>query len=317
MPRFPLLFLFVVALHQGVLAQVPFYTKIDTAHMREMHERKIMYQYTLEQPFDSITGKLKTKTRFDTTYTLFDRAGRELDFSYANEDGSRSHGRYYYDSLGRVVRHFSYDTDSTNGFLDYWTYNERGQVIQEVACTREGTREVAFAAKRFSYDDSGNLVVQKSYMVDDEGSETLEDISHFYYPSGTITVEIGLHEGGDTSFVDTTYSDDRSGEYYSHRYSYLYKRRLVSNSDRSVDSLGARIKTTYHSEFYNYSDGKLKRCYSDTTLADRNDNILESRSDQYIDKYFYDNRGEFEYMIRYNRLNQPLFRRTTAFEYYP
>lgn len=298
------------------VAQIPYYTIVDTARIREVREKKIRINYNFEQPFDSVTGKLKPNAPFDTTYTIYDHEGREIEYSFVHLREKRSHSHLFYDTLGRVVRRFSYDGDSTNGFLDYWTYNKKGQVIREVSLTREGSEEIPYSAERFFYDDSGKLVVQKSYMLDDDGSESLEDVVHFTYGPNNLVVEIGLLSNGDTSYVDSTSNAGGAGDYFSRRYSYMYKRRMVTNCSRTVDTLGVRIKTIYDSRFYNYHDGKLHLSYSDTTFCDRHGNILESYRDRYIDKFFYNDKGEFEYSIRYNRQMQPLYRRTKSVEYY-
>lgn len=284
--------------------------------MREVREKKIRVKYDLKQPFDSVTGKLKPNAPFDTSYTLYDREGRQIEYSFVYRHETRSYSRLYYDKQGRVIRRFSYDGDSTNGFLDYWTYNEKGQVIREVSFAREGAKEVPFSAERFIYDDSGKLVVQKSYMLNDDGSESLEDVVHFTYGPNNLVVEIGLFSSGDTSYVDSTSNAGGRGNYFSRRYSYMYDHRMVTNCSRTVDTLGARIKTIYDSRFYNYHDGKLHLYYCDTTFYDRHGNILESYGEHYIDKFFYSDTGEFEYSIRYNRMMQPLYRRTKSVEYY-
>jgi hypothetical protein len=314
-----LLFLFAPLI---LAAQVPFYTQIDSAEMHKMHANKIHYVLALEQPFDSVTGKLKTKSPFDSIITCFDREGRRIEFRFTNEDGSKAHTRLYYDSRGRAVRRFSYDNDSTNGFLDYWTYNEKNQVIKEISCTREGDKEEPYNAEKFFYDNSGHLVKKESFSIADNDAGELINSELYYYLPNNVEMQVEIDADGDTISIDTIGNLHAPGPYFARNYYYAHSRNgkrtkyLVRDSRTTVDSLGARTRQIYTSKSFSYSDGKPDGFETDTTFSDRNDNILEVYTDQYIEKYFYDDKGEFEYMIRYNRRHQPLYKRTAVVVHY-
>lgn len=304
--------------------QVPYPTILDTAHARSIREQKIRFEYTIRQPFDSVTGTLKTKAPADTSYTEYDVSGREIDHFYKTPGGKRSHCRTFYNSKGQVIRQFRFDGDSTNGYVDYWSYNEKGEVIQELSCTRKGSAEEIFTVEEFGYDGSGRLAWRKKYTAGPKGAKSEYETTFFFYrgEEKEYTKIVGLSPAGDTTYVEHKVVLGNGASYCQRRYSYKrgrnnqYSKTLVGEFCIRVDSLGARIKTEQSFRMYDYTNGKLVTEENDTTYSDRHDQILDVRGGSHIDKYFYDDRGDFEYMIRYNRRQQPIYRRTKSFAYY-
>lgn len=300
-------------------AQIPYDTELDTAEMREMREKKIRVKYELEHPFDSITGNLKKNAPADTTYTVYDRMGRETCFSYLNTDGTRAFSRLYYNAKGQVVRGFSYDGDSTNGFVDYWKYNDSGRVVQEITCTRDGRLEDPFSGEQFFYSATGQLYKQKSFWVSNEGKDYREQ-SHFYYWNRA-EIQVEFDEDGDTAYIDTSSALLDNDPYWSRRFRYdddygPSRKKLVSEAKTQVDTLGRRIRRIYSRTSYDYETGAVDDSYIDTAYYDLQGNILEFRDDRHIRQYFYKDNGELDYAICYNRQMQPLYKRTESFEYY-
>ncbi len=315
-----LVFLFISA-PLFIAAQVSYYTRIDSAEMLEMREKKIKIRYSLKQPFDSVTGKLNTKGPFDTTYTEYDRMGRELQFSSVDNEGVRYHSFLFYDLTGKVVRHFHFQLDSTSGYVHYYTYNDKGQVVRELACKRDNSREVPYKEDTFYYNESGQLIRQESYYVRDNDSRKLESTHLFSYFSGAENLEIEVHlrANGDTFNVDSTYRNRYNKSYHHRGVHYQSNNRnkpnskiLVCDYGLTIDTMGARVKRTHVAKFFDYDHGKLNQLDTDTSFYDRHENLMESRGEKYIDIFFYDDNGEYDFMIRYNRQYQPLYRRTAS-----
>lgn len=318
LPRFLTLAFFLIAF--SALAQVPFYTVLDTAKAREMRTKKIHFVYKLDQPYDSVTGKLKQGAHADTMWTEYDRMGRETGFSYVTEKGARAFVRLYINAKGQVVRRFSYDNDSTNGFLDYWTYNDKGQVVVEMTYTREGLQEVPFGKETFEYDESGKLARQKSFYIDDH-STRFDHMTLFSYPQDLV-VRITLDERNDTLYIDTTGGKFTNAPFWSRRYRYMNggkgkpRLMLVTETKEAIDTTRDGFTKIYHAWRYDYHTGELREQSSDTICYNHKQHVVESRDERHIDKYFYRPDGSFDCMMQYDRRLQPLFRRTEALEYY-
>jgi hypothetical protein len=318
MLRFTVVFLFAFCTFSR--AQVPSETILDTAAMRQMREQKIMYKYSISVPFDSVTGKLTEGAKPDTTYWKYDRMGREIEFSYVNNEKKRWHIYSFFDTNGKLVRKFSCNTDSTDGFIDYWTYNSKGQVVKEVSCDRAGSAEVIFHYQEFDYDDSGRLATHREYYPDDTEPSKYSQYSY----SGEYVIRISFGTKGDTNYLDSSriHSIALRDGYYSARYNYnrswdgKYSRTLVSKFTSVNENLGSRKRRTTLSSFYDYGSGKLRLQYTDTTYVDRHDQMIEARYTTGYTKYFWKKDGTLDYFIKYNRKNQPLERTTNAFRYY-
>lgn len=320
MLRFPGLILLLLA-SSYACAQVPYTTILDTAEMKKIRDKKIKYEYDIRVPFDSVTGNLTKGAKPDTTYSLYDRMGREIDFSYLDDDGERQHNYVFFNPKGQAYREMSVNDDSTDGFVDYWKYNDRGQVISEISYERVGKKEIPFSATEFIYDESGRLKTQRDYIINDDGSKEKDGSVAYTYSKG-YTIRYGIGLKGDTQYVDSSIHADSEGDYWSRRYIYTktssgkFKKRMVSFTESRTVNLGSRNRSTILSRYYDYQTGKLEQEYIDTSYSDRNDNLLETRDPAGYEKFIYDDRGKLEYSIRYNRANQPLMRRTEVFVYY-
>lgn len=317
--RFALLIIFCTCARTA-FAQVPFYTVLDTVEMKKIREQKLHIRYVIDQPYDSVRGKLKPHAKPDSTWTVFDRQGRQTEYSYLNSDGSRAYVRLYMNSEGQVVRRFSYDGDSTNGFLDYWTYNEKGQVTREVSCSREGTQEPPFSAELFNYDDSGKLKTKLLYYIDEDGNKRFDRSTHCYYSGGT-DIRITLGKYNDTLYIDSVSGMHDDTPYRAHYYRYINNDvrtylMLFRETETAVDTIDNRVREVYTGKSYDYSTGKIAEETQDTCIYDLKGNILETRDARHIQKYFYKTNGDLDYMMDYNRKMQPLFRRTEVYEYY-
>ncbi len=304
-------------------AQVPFYTVLDTAEMREMREKNIHFFYRIDQPYDSVKGKPNKQAPIDTMFSEYDRMGREICFSYLNAgDRTRAYVRLYVNEKGQVIRRFSYDVDSTNGFLDYWNYNEKGQVIRESSKTRQGPDEKIFSAEEFVYNDTGALVKTRSYFVDDFNEQEPRGHEDFYY-SGGLEISISFNQQGDSAYIDTVANLHNDMPYWSRRYRYMRKdengsnrKMLVSETRSHYDTINGVQRQTYYYQRYNYSTGEPENLSLDTAYYDMRGKVIEFRDERNIQKYFYSEKGELMYMMCYNRQMQPLFKRTEVYQYY-
>lgn len=315
-----LLVLFLLIACIKTNAQIPYDILVDSMRMREMHEKKIMVDYIISVPFDSVTGKLKKELAADTNYTRYDREGRELEFRYVNDEDKEWHVYKFYDAQGRVVRKLSCNSDSTDGFVEYWEYNRNSQVVSQKSCERQGSSENPFKKIEFLYDDNGVLSSHIEYFT---LTGKLNETVHYYY-SGGYEVRVCLSANGDTSYVDSSRIHSvaaREGN-YDVRYNYVksrnghYSRTLVSKYTSTYEDLGSRKKCTMVSSCYNYRTGELELQSTDTTYDDRNGKLIESRRSDGYTKYFWDSDGSLDYFINYNRQNQPLEKVTESFRYY-
>jgi hypothetical protein len=321
MLRFFLLAFFSLFSYSLALAQIPFYTQPDTAEMRAMREKNVRRLYRIDQPYDSVKGKLLKRAPRDTVFSEFDRAGHTTVSSYKNRDGTRAYSCLYFNASGQAVRRFSYDTDSTNGFLDYWTYNDKGQVIQEISCTREGAKDEPYAVTAFEYNDSGQLILQNEYYLAEDQSKDLSRSTVFLYAEKFV-VEITLLPDGDSMSIDTIAGRDSDDPYWARRYRYesdddaSHYLILLSESKITADTTGGRVREIYVYSTYDYGTGAQEAVVHDTTYYDTNGKVVEIRDDRHIQRYVYRKDGTFDHMICYNRQMQPLYRRTEAYEFY-
>jgi hypothetical protein len=322
---FYLFVLLVLPAHE-LPAQVPFYTIIDTAECNKRKAQKLKCRYSLEQKYDTVSGKIFAKDKVDTVlYTRFDEQGRETEFCYYDE-GVSNHVWLFYDSLGRVYRRLSADADSANGFSDTWYYNDSNQVVREESFTLTDRQAEQFSATQFQYNRQGQLISQAQYYTDPGEEERLDRRDFFYYDSlGREILTVTLNEKNDTMYIDSTFYTGHLS--HSERmYAMTYYARVregefqpkILRGDYYVtgDTVDKTIVHTYQFRLYNYETGSVKYASADTIVSRFNGNLIVVYGKDGVTRYWYNEKGQFQYNILYDRRNHPIKKRTEYCTYY-
>jgi hypothetical protein len=316
---FVILFVFLCEV-QCVIAQVPYETKIDSASLIRYKRDKVMASYWLEQKYDSVTGIIPRNAPVDTVgYNRFDREGRRVESWKYDDKHVRRYQRWYYDSLGRVAKRVRTNEDSTDGYVDYWSYNSAGQVIREdVFKIGKKTTEQLFYST-YKYDPAGRLTVERQFYMNNEGNAYLHEHSDYYYnDSGLQILKITTDRNSDSLFIDSTFYFGNKNNYAEH--GYLWRANssgqqgwnLFSLQRASRDTVNGLETSVYYFCTYDMVTGKPEDVMADTVVCYSDRRTVEDRDDTLILKYTYTKNNKLLYWIIYNRQNQPLKKCTVS-----
>ncbi|HTF02949.1 MAG TPA: hypothetical protein VK826_02955 [Bacteroidia bacterium] len=307
------LILSVVFATQVVVAQVPYETKIDSASLLRHKREKVLVSYWLEQKYDSVAGTIPDNAPVDTVgYHRYDREGRHVESWTYDDEHIQRYWRWYYDSLGRVIKRVRTNADSTDGHVYRWYYNDAGQVVREdIFRIKEKTTEQLFY-RTFAYDSAGRLTIEKTFFIEEQGGGAWHEQSDYYYnDSGLEILNIVTHRNRDTLTVDSTFYFGNRNNYTKRGY---FVRKDESGQNVSTpfslnkatrDTMNGLETSTYYFCMYDLGTGEPEKIYADTVVCYSDRRTVEERGSLIL-KYTYTKKDKLLHWIVYNRRNQPL-----------
>lgn len=169
---------------------------LSTVYVREGFRSELTRTYNEQGKILSETFTDTDGTGYTETHT-YDDAGHLTKVSKTKADGSTSYSKYRYDEAGNQVEESSVNAEGETTRVVNRTYREDGKLIKEV------TRAGSYTTVTFTYDDAGNLILERQTW----GKRNWLENRYTYNDAGQVTSHVYDEYKGTKTTQEYTYSD--------------------------------------------------------------------------------------------------------------